>query len=160
MNHPPNSQDWQDTLSQKNKRHSSPQKCAFGIMLTHEQTHTHTHTHTHKMHPISRFPSPETQTQIVPGIEGKEPAFPSIPMEREKRRVVRHPQRFDQSGKSRKPKMRPICQPRSTRTAFGHTDTPVHETARGVFLEEQLVARCDPDFSRVKEIRKNKSLRS
>jgi hypothetical protein len=36
-------------------------------------------------------------------------------------------------------------------------DTPVHETARSVFLEEQLVARCNPDFSRVKEIRKNKS---
>ena len=134
--HPPNSQDWHDNTLPR-KETLEPQKCAFGTMLTREQTHTH------MMHPIPQSPNPKkTQTQNVPGIEGKEPAFPTIPMEREKRRVVRHPQRFrPRRNKKAENQNATNVPPRSTRTAFWPMDTPVLEAARSVFLERQLVAR-------------------
>jgi hypothetical protein len=140
---------WQGIRFPKNRDTRAP-KCAISTMLTRE--------HSHKMHPVYRPPIPKTQTQKVTGIEGKEPAFPTIPMKRSEGPLT-HPQRFDQGGKKekQKTKMRPVCRTRSIRTAFWPIDTPVHEAARSVFLEEQLVARCNPDFSRVKEIRKEKA---
>jgi len=94
---------------------------------------------------------------MFPGIEGKEPAFPSIPMKRSEGSLTSTEVR--PSGKTAEQTKNPISSqlpPCSARTAFLHKDTPVHEAARGVFLVKQPVAHCNPNFSRVKEIRKGK----
>jgi hypothetical protein len=84
-----------DTLFRK-QRHFSPKYAQSAQMPTREQTHK---MHPHPQSPHSQNPNPK-KSQVSRAKSQPSQQFPW----REKRRVVRHPQRFDQGRNGRKPK--------------------------------------------------------
>lgn len=117
----------------------------------------------HKMHSVYQPPIPKQNPNPNPPQKSQVSRAKSLPSQqsprRKKRRVFDIHRGFDQGGKQnqKKTKMRPGCHLAALARLFGTWTRRSTRLQEAFSWEEQLVAHCNPDFSRVKEIRKTKA---
>ena len=115
---------------------------------------------THKMHPVYQPSRPKNQIPKKSKVSRAKSLPSQQSLRREKRRVFDIYRGFDRRGKKTR-RTKPKCDQGATSQHFhgflarGHAGP--RDCKKAFSWREQLVARCNPDFSRVKEIRKTKA---